>query len=92
MSTWETIPHKIEAFRWTGDPDQTEDPEWFIEMLEIGYVVVVGKGTPNLALKVGTKDARLITPPVWVVKDGYFVKYYTDVQFHNNYRVSEGQE
>lgn len=31
-------PVVIEAFVWTGGPDQTEDPEWIIEKIESGDV------------------------------------------------------
>lgn len=27
-------PVVIEAFQWTGGPDQTEDPEWIVEAIE----------------------------------------------------------
>jgi hypothetical protein len=33
-------PVVIEAFKWTGGPDQTEDPEWIIEALKDGTVVI----------------------------------------------------
>lgn len=32
-------PVVIEAFRWTGDQDQTEDPEWIIEAIKNGTAV-----------------------------------------------------
>lgn len=31
-------PVVIEAFRWTGGPDQTEDPEWIIEAIRDGKI------------------------------------------------------
>lgn len=31
-------PVVIEAFRWTGGPDQTEDPEWLSEAIRKGDV------------------------------------------------------
>jgi len=31
-------PIVIEAFRWTGGPDQTEDPEWIIKEIKMGNV------------------------------------------------------
>ena len=30
-------PVEIEAFQWTGGPDQEEDPEWIIEAIKRGY-------------------------------------------------------
>lgn len=31
-------PVVIEAFRWTGGPDQTEDPVWIVERIQDGSV------------------------------------------------------
>lgn len=33
MAKYRKKPVVIEAFRWTGGPDQTEDPEWIIEKI-----------------------------------------------------------
>lgn len=34
MSTYIKKPIQVEAFQWTGDRDQVEDPEWIIEALK----------------------------------------------------------
>lgn len=34
MSKWRKKPVVIDAFRWTGGPDQTEEPEWIVEALK----------------------------------------------------------
>ena len=31
-------PKVVEAFIWTGRPDQTEDPEWIVEAIKAGMV------------------------------------------------------
>ena len=33
-------PVTIEAFIWTGGPDQTEDPDWIVEAIRKGIVQV----------------------------------------------------
>lgn len=33
MAKYRKKPVVIEAFKWTGGPDQTEDPEWICEAL-----------------------------------------------------------
>lgn len=38
MSYWRKKPVIIEAFKWTGGPDQTEDPEWICEAIKGGSV------------------------------------------------------
>lgn len=34
MSKWRKKPVVIDAFKWTGGPDQTEDPEWIIDAIK----------------------------------------------------------
>lgn len=34
MTKYRKLPVEIEAFKWTGDVDQTEDPEWCIELIK----------------------------------------------------------
>jgi hypothetical protein len=36
MSKYRKKPIVIEAFVWTGGPDQTEDPEWIVEAMKNG--------------------------------------------------------
>lgn len=38
MSTWRKKPVEIEAFRWTGGPDQDEDPQWIVDAIKAGTV------------------------------------------------------
>ena len=38
MNEYRKKPVIIEAFQWTGGPDQTEDPEWIIEKIKTGEV------------------------------------------------------
>lgn len=39
MSFYRSKPRQIEAFQWTGGPDQTEDPEWIVQAIKNGDVV-----------------------------------------------------
>lgn len=38
MARYRKKPVVIDAFRWTGGPDQTEDPEWIVEAIREGIV------------------------------------------------------
>lgn len=44
----------IEAFRWTADVDQTEDPEWICEAIRIGVVRFENAGTPDVVMVIDT--------------------------------------
>jgi len=56
MSKWRKKPVVIDAFRWTGGPDQTEDPEWCIEAIKAGTVRFEGIGTPDVAMLIDTLE------------------------------------
>lgn len=38
MSKFRKKPVVIDAFKWTGGPDQTEDPQWIVDAIKIGDV------------------------------------------------------
>lgn len=40
MSRFRKKPVVIEAFQWTGGPDQTEDPVWIVDAIKAGTVRV----------------------------------------------------
>ncbi|KOX10121.1 hypothetical protein [Nocardiopsis sp. NRRL B-16309] len=39
-------------FRWTGGPDQTEDPTWAVNAIQAGGLEFTNDGTPDVRLKV----------------------------------------
>lgn len=58
-------PVVIEAFRWTGDQNQTEDPEWIIKAIKNGTVVIPNydysikkHGTP--VMKINTLEGTMV--------------------------------
>lgn len=46
----------IEAFKWTGGPDQTEDPVWIIEAMKSGTVRFENIGTSECVLMIDTLE------------------------------------
>lgn len=40
MTIYRKKPVLIEAFKWTGGPDQTEDPEWIVQAIKEGKVFI----------------------------------------------------
>lgn len=59
MSKWRKKPIVIEAFKWTGGPDQTEDPEWIVEALREGTVRIENGGTSEVSLLISTLEGIL---------------------------------
>jgi hypothetical protein len=49
-------PIVIDAFLWTGDRNQTEDPEWIVDKIKSGDVFFVGGPT----VKGGRDEVRMI--------------------------------
>jgi hypothetical protein len=49
-------PGVIEAFRWTGGPDQEEDPLWAAEAIRDGRITFLHEGTPDCALQIHTLE------------------------------------
>jgi hypothetical protein len=49
-------PVIIEAFKWTGDRTQTEDPIWMIEAINNKTVFFKGKLTQDVKLCINTLD------------------------------------
>ena len=57
-------PVVIEAFRWTGGPDQTEDPIWIIEKIKEGDVTF---GKTNMKIKT-LEGIMTATSGDWIIK------------------------
>lgn len=84
MSLYKERAKTVEAFRWTGGPDQTEDPEWIVEAIKAGKITFeMGK----LILKVDYITLA-ISPGGWVSinKDG-LIELWTDHAFNAKYEL-----
>lgn len=51
MAKYRKRPVVIEAFLWTGGPDQTEDPEWIGDAIRRGDVYYQGGDEPHLTIE-----------------------------------------
>jgi len=56
MALYRKKPVVIEAFKWTGGPDQTEDPVWIVEAIKAGTVRFEGQGTPGVSMLIDTLE------------------------------------
>lgn len=52
-------PVVIEAFKWTGGPDQEEDPVWIVEAIKEGEVWFKNIGTPDAQLCIETLEGTM---------------------------------
>ena len=57
-------PIVIDAFLWTGGPDQTEDPEWIIDAIKAKAVTfedatIAGPGMWETVMRIDTLEGRM---------------------------------
>ena len=52
-------PVVIDAFRWTGDLNQAEDPDWAVEAIVRGLIAFENSGTPDVAIVITTSEGRM---------------------------------
>jgi len=69
MAQFRKKPVVIEAFKWTGGPDQMEDPEWAEEAVRTGVMTFVNVGTPEVVLLIRTLEGVMQTNVGdWIIK------------------------
>ena len=62
-------PVVIEAFRWTGGPDQAEDPEWICNAIRDKTVYFEHVGLPDVTLRIITLEGVMMANQGdWIIK------------------------
>lgn len=60
----------IDAFKWTGDMEQVEDPKWIIDAIEEGKVWFKNIGTPNVVMIIKTLGVNYVAKRGdYIIKD-----------------------
>ena len=94
MSYWRKKPVVIEAFLWTGGPDQTEDPLWIVDAINRGDVGFNDICSPKVTMWIKTLEG-VMTANVgdWVIKgvNGEIYPCKPDI-FENTYEAVEESE
>ena len=68
MSKYRKKPVVIEAFRWTGDHDQTDEPEWIVEAIKREQVAFKTSGGV-VVMEIMTLEGRMYAfPGDWVIQ------------------------
>lgn len=84
-------PVVIEAFKWTGDRGQIEDPEWIIEAIKSGKVWFSNPGTSEVAMEISTLEGEMCgRRGDWIIKGikGEIYPCKPDI-FHATYEAVE---
>ena len=59
----------IEAFQWTGGPDQTEDPVWICDAIRNKTVYFEHVGLPDVTLRIITLEGVMIAKQGdWIIQ------------------------
>ena len=62
--------HLVEAFRWTADEEQTEDPHWIIDAIKSGSVTFANRGRETVKLRIHLASHSYdATPGDWIIRD-----------------------
>jgi len=89
MAKFKKKPVVIEAFQWTGGPDQTEDPTWIVEAIKRGDVYYQGGDTPYLTIEtlegkmranLGDWIIRGVNGEIYPCKPDIFLKTYEPME------------
>lgn len=69
MAKFRKKPVVIEAFQWTGGPDQREDPEWIVQAIRNENVWFTGVGPAGLCMHIATLEGVMkALPHDWIIK------------------------
>lgn len=91
MSKFLTRQKEVDAFRWTGDHDQTEDPQWIIDAITAGTVKLRNRGTADIIMEIQTPGGVFVAHRGnWIVlhPDGEIYPY-TEEVFMTEYSPDE---
>jgi hypothetical protein len=91
MGRYRKLPVEVEAFQWTGGPDQTDDPEWIIEAMVENKAWVARPGQDDCHLMLVTLEGTMRANPgdfivrgvegeIYPVKPDIFAKTYELVE------------
>lgn len=53
-------PIVIEAFKWTGGPEQDEDPTWIVQAIASGKITFYEPGTPRVLMHIQTLEGLMV--------------------------------
>ena len=91
MSRYRTEGGVVEAFKWTGGHDQTEDPEWIVKALKNGVATIFTntKGDIRMNIKASRGNLMVCSGDYIILdSDGEMCPCKSDV-FDENYEMIE---
>lgn len=77
----------VDAFKWTGDEQQIDDPMWMVDALKSGRAKIHNPGMLNMTMEIKNNTYFIIVSPgAWIVRmEKDLVVQMNDKEFHNQY-------
>ena len=70
MARYRKKPVVIEAFQWTGDVHQSEDPEWIVDAMKQKVATIHQGGTEHVCMLIRTPEGtKTANRGDWIIKD-----------------------
>ena len=69
MSKFRKRPDVVDAFKWTGDATQTEDPEWIVDAIKTGKVRMDRLEKGHVVMLIDGLNIIKAWPGEWIVRD-----------------------
>jgi hypothetical protein len=94
MAQFRSKPKIVEAFQWTGDEDQREDPVWIVNAIRNGDVVFrknFDEGCVELRMTTIQGQWVYAKPGEWIIREPVEGRFYpcADDVFRANYEPVE---
>lgn len=68
MAKYKTKPEYVDAFQWTGGPEQTEDPDWIVDAIKNHVVAIVNHNGLLMSIVSGGNNSTARVGD-WIVRD-----------------------
>ena len=70
MAKYRMKPAIVDAFRWTGDEYQEDDPIWICDAIRNEKAHIYGKGTHAMRMRIETSDGtKTAYRGDWIIRD-----------------------
>lgn len=90
MAQYRKVPLLVEAFCWTADIEQIEDPLWIIDALKQGRAIIRTSTPGRLHMLISAPNGWMTAKPGdWIVKDSHGLYPCTPEIFAACYEVAE---
>jgi|GEM_PF-1638527 len=90
---------EVDAFKWTGGPDQIEDPKWIVDLIKSGKVTFENQGTADIKMIILNKKSdknetfykQIAAPGDYIVKysDSNLILVWQSNVFESNFKIDE---